>query len=183
MKILILVLAASLCLAQDTSLVSGVLSGVSCATGSLSGCYNAASDAVSYFESYLRATTPAQSCTTSAASLVNNAASTYNSGLSWDGLTSLVSTVGSAIDTYTNCLTSSKLSAIPAELKTTFRKVASNLHNVAPKFESYVSTKTHEMGVKQFFYRGMDATHHIHALAGAYLTGNKLNGDKFFSFG
>ena len=39
------------------------------------------------------------------------------------------------------------------------------------------------MGVKQYFYRGIDITHHVSAMAGAFLTGNKLNGDNYFSYG
>ena len=182
MKILILILAASLCLAQDDSLVTGVISGAACVTTGL-GCYSAVADAADYLYNMLRVATPTQSCTSTASSIINTAVSDYNGEASWSGITSLISAAGQVVSIYTTNCVSSKLQAIPAELKTALRKIASDVHNVGSKFNSYVSTKNHEMGVKQFFYRGMDVTTHVHAIAGAYLTGSRVNGDKFFSFG
>ena len=88
------------------------------------------------------------------------------------------------MSTYTGCLTSSALSSIPADLKNSLKKIGSDMKNVVPKFTQNLSIKTHEMGVKQYFYRGIDFSHHVHAMAGAFLNGDKLmSGDNFFSYG
>ena len=148
MKILILVLAATMCSAQWTTLATGILSGAACAVGYVSGCITAASDAYSFYSQETSSRLTQTSCLQGVANTVSSIGTTYNDGLSWSGVSDLVNTLSTGYSAFTNCVSSSKLSGFPAELKTHFKKIANDVANVAPKLNQMVTIKTHEMGVK-----------------------------------
>ena len=185
MKFLILVIAATLCTAQNTGLASGILSGVSCAAGSLTGCYDAADEAISYFAQYVRRQV-SQSCFENAANSASCATPYSGSVFSFEGFEAALDCTADFVGTYVQCIaptSNSKLTGIDSDLVAVLKKVGKDIKNVAPKFTQNLAINTFQMGVKQYLYRGIDFTHHVHAMVGAFLKGNKLYGDNYFAYG
>ena len=120
--------------------------------------------------------------TVSTASCINTV---YNDGWSLQGLEDSFSCAGTAVGTYASCVSSwrGNLNTIPADAANHLKKVSKDISNVAPKFVENLSIKTFETGAKQYLYKGIDFTHHVHSLMGAFQAGKMASGDNFYSYG